>query len=801
MKIHKLNIENFKVFEKASFDLSNNNLIVLDGPNGFGKTSFYDALELLFTGTIRRYEALGAAIIHGQQKHNEYPFYCDTGDGGPISIAADIQRKDEMLRISRVTDSRSALPHNHFFDVFKFSLYQFSETKKSFILASEPESELMKKLLGEDYQQNFRYLHYIEQEEACHFLRTTDAKRQNAIQYLFNTKQFEKKNNQIREARLSMNAHSRDLKAKLTTSKNTVKSIEISVQGEAERTPYEAIFKHSSFPFDQERIDFAKTNLSDLIGEKGSLSNLSKFILNRHNFLNDRENATIQKLLSNDALTTLKSLTKHYRLIDERDNISRTNAVVEVFEAHIEKLTKVTPETIQDYELETPEILYGLDTTLTVADLYSQEVAIPVHWAPSPTNTIEQVLTDYAVSLKNIKSTIDATETITIAASELDSLRAQLLKNYRKNEQHFFTEGECVFCGYGWESSKRLIEQIESKTEKLHLTLSSSQLQLKESMENFGRFVQFFKKWQNNYENLKGYDAKTSKEFLNLKIKWLFAMRKRLFDLDKDKFEPILDDVNLTADQKYLAIETKIRSLKTSVSLEAIEVYFDDYYLKYFEEDRQRLLEFDINKILKKEKYLNWIYAQSQRSKIKTERKFAKKLEQEICSCEDKRNQLARLEKIYKESIKEYSGKVIKDIELLFHVYSGRILQDSQEGCGLFIKEEKGIRILTSPEKSYDALFSMSTGQLSGLIIAFTMALNKMYSTSKLLFIDDPVQTMDEINVAGFIDLLRHEFKDYQIILSTHEDMMSSYMRYKFEKVGLAAKKIDMKQSYGRPHS
>jgi exonuclease SbcC len=62
-----------------------------------------------------------------------------------------------------------------------------------------------------------------------------------------------------------------------------------------------------------------------------------------------------------------------------------------------------------------------------------------------------------------------------------------------------------------------------------------------------------------------------------------------------------------------------------------------------------------------------------------------------------------------------------------------------------------------------------------------------------LLLIDDPVQTMDEINVADCIDLLRHEFRDRQIFISTHEDHASSYFRYKFGKANLEIQRINFK--------
>ena len=88
----------------------------------------------------------------------------------------------------------------------------------------------------------------------------------------------------------------------------------------------------------------------------------------------------------------------------------------------------------------------------------------------------------------------------------------------------------------------------------------------------------------------------------------------------------------------------------------------------------------------------------------------------------------------------------------------------------------------------------MSSGQLATLIIAFTLALNKRYSEHKILFIDDTIQTLDELNIAGLVELLRNEFSDRQIFISTHEDMMSAYMRYKFEKYGLDAQRLSFKE-------
>lgn len=57
---------------------------------------------------------------------------------------------------------------------------------------------------------------------------------------------------------------------------------------------------------------------------------------------------------------------------------------------------------------------------------------------------------------------------------------------------------------------------------------------------------------------------------------------------------------------------------------------------------------------------------------------------------------------------------------------------------------------------------------------------------SPLVLIDDPAQSLDEINIASLSDLLRCELSNRQLILSSHEDNISSYLRFRFMRAGLS---------------
>ena len=73
MRIKSLEVENIKLFDKK-FDkikgISHADLILLNGPNGYGKTTIFDALELALTGEIKRIKIYNENL--GVAKNEKY---------------------------------------------------------------------------------------------------------------------------------------------------------------------------------------------------------------------------------------------------------------------------------------------------------------------------------------------------------------------------------------------------------------------------------------------------------------------------------------------------------------------------------------------------------------------------------------------------------------------------------------------------------------------------------------------------------------------------------------------------------
>src|SRR5699024_4858991 len=133
-----------------------------------------------------------------------------------------------------------------------------------------------------------------------------------------------------------------------------------------------------------------------------------------------------------------------------------------------------------------------------------------------------------------------------------------------------------------------------------------------------------------------------------------------------------------------------------------------------------------------------------------------KKLETMIGKLEEQIGELRELLNVYDQEIRKHWNKVMKDIEIPFYIYSGKIIQEYQKGLGIFIEEDpngeaRSIKFVSDNEYDHDAINYLSSGQLSALVISFTLALNKVYANQSLdlILIDDPVQTMDEINMAS----------------------------------------------------
>ena len=104
-------------------------------------------------------------------------------------------------------------------------------------------------------------------------------------------------------------------------------------------------------------------------------------------------------------------------------------------------------------------------------------------------------------------------------------------------------------------------------------------------------------------------------------------------------------------------------------------------------------------------------------------------------------------------------------------------------------------RIIARPE------FLFSSAQLNtfGICMFLSMALRQNWLDFDTILIDDPIQSLDDINILSFIDFLRSlldsETAKKQIVISTHDERFYDLMLKKFQDYNLNSFKFE---SYGK---
>lgn len=784
IKIKKISIKNFKLFDNLEIlEFQNPTLVVLDGPNGFGKTSFYDALEILFTGKLRRYSFL-SSVIDARQRISDNPILCNKASlDDALIVKAELEINGVIFFLMRKENCLSLLD-NIDFKTFTLPLFQLDHYDLNIGTLVEESDTFFNTLLGIDFNKNFGFLNYIEQEDNTYLLKKKDKDRHAGISHLFNTDEVESKIKKLEIVRDKLNnACNPAAKTAYENILNQKNEYIRNLIDPSETIAYVKLFESkNSLLWDKEELDFSADNYLNWLGEEGELNKIMFFVKNFEDFEKKIHNDKLNQLIENT--TQVENLLTFYKFLDNIDELKSKLNLNDKVSAYIKNFEKGTLSVFQDEKIDVSEEVGNILKIFIDLEKYKEHIVL----------------------IKDKLSTSTKFETL---LNNLKESRESLLTNYQEHiEKH--SETACPLCGYDWKVTKDLLDNIEKQSSVLVELINNNGSNLHTLSENFNK--EFIIPLS---EHIKSFfvENKLDESFVNQLIE-IKKQESTIKDLH-NKFKEVGIDLDLyynnetnviqDLEERVAKINMNIQEKKKDLNMENIKDYFPSYYLNYFDENKANLLS-EIQ-IVQKKNYINLKYSSYQNSEVNrldTDYTSKKTLYDNALNIKTKINKII---KIYKDELKAYQEKLIKDIEILFHIYSGRIMQDYQNGLGIFINADSiGIRFIESVKvdnstgiadyNKYDAVFSMSSGQLASLIISFTLALNKRYSKSKLLLIDDPVQTLDELNIAGFVDLLRNEFSDRQIFISTHEQMMSAYMRYKFEKFGLPTMQINFKEKY-----
>lgn len=378
--------------------------------------------------------------------------------------------------------------------------------------------------------------------------------------------------------------------------------------------------------------------------------------------------------------------------------------------------------------------------------------------------------------------------------AELEHLKKQLLEEHKKS---YPDDKMCPLCGADWEDHKSMVDAIEAKTKQISDSLGQDGKNLVILIAAMDAELKLIN--THIQDRLKlltpTFEPNLHVALSRIKLR-LPAIIQLLEKLQSEniQFTYAFTEIDDVVDERFEKLKEILRN-KKQVEADALALPEDwrETTNRAFK-DLQDFYIVTAEDLKDKEKYISIKANEAQNSRLQTCITELKVIEKETKAAQKAQDKIEKLRSTLKKTEQSYTDQTISAIEFIFHIYSGRLIQNYQRGLGLFIESREGtqLRFLTAEKSEHDAVMSMSSGQVSALSLAFFLSLNKVYSQVPLILIDDPSQSLDEVNVASLTDLLCCELKHCQLVVSSHEDDISAYMRYRFDRAGLATSSLNM---------
>lgn len=865
MRIKKIFLYNFKNFRKKTIIDFSDNITFLVGPNGFGKTTIFDAIELGLTGNISR-------INKVTRENNIYnkPFF-QNETGYPVIIKLWLEKRDgNQIIIVRVLSEIQTNPGMVFAPVASLREFKlrkqkeldnesFGSIKDEYIekLLKIEQSEIDNFLGVEgkyEIEKIFNLFNYIQQDETTFFLKQTEEKRSDSLSFLVKTDRVE--DEIVKSDRVIRAINNRLDELKKEINKITkCKMIDV---------PYKRLFNNHQFQFDS--IDpFTSNNFDQLLEYKTSIQNIINF---KQNF----------------------SIPEYKKKLEREDKKQRISNRLDIEQALLflilspiitrgenkwywEKYTLENPQLFEYILLE--NYLKKYKQVVSNEERRKQLNRYLVNLSVGISNMNEQCfyyeqndkLSSYFESLKsqyaNYEIQKKSVNQVDRNISELQQLRRDLgNKFYELSSHKHLDDNKCPFCSSQFKSFddlktaydhcekylSKILSQGSNSLQKAQSSVEESLLILKQKISdelaefdieideqllsrlgelqnqypNYESYI-MFKTFIQSYITISPYEySSLSFETHNNQYKLKFEEFRSKLILEDDvfflfnnkdlknienKFEELKGEfsefnfsifkLNTESNQKIKMeyIYNRLEELKKKLQLEIDRIYeindnliFDPnlIFSKYFENQIELLENISVQELEYKMQYID-----NQYNLVQTQR--YQSLKQQINTLELTNERLEKINKIYKEEVKKFKIEIVKLLRLPFFIYSAKMLQNYQQGMGIFLTYKKSmngkdnsaiIRFKSDPNNDHDVMNQLSTGQLAVVSLAFTLSLNTTFKLSEqlnFLMIDDPIQDMDAMNVLSFIEILRHGImENYQIVLSTYSDFNALFMGYKF---------------------
>lgn len=797
-KIESLKVRNFKCFDKKKFYefyfLQDANPTILSGPNGFGKTTFFDAIELIFTKRITR---LNSEIEDGRTNLGKNILLNTSDECGYLILSLINSTQKRLTIITEIDNNLTKLTID---TAIKFTYVEGTIDTNKF------DDFLMKSIKWEDdisafdninyIKEHFNVYYYVSQAESVHFLKNNIATRKDSMTKLLQTEVIQEKINKIE----------RNLIGATKAKKGVIINDEIKVvKTELDKRIYDLknilehgveVYKEVSYnpllvypqqcemkKWDIEKLELrniSEKQISEYIAEINSIYNLYQDFSDYKKFLKNKE---IESLTNNDE--AILNYTKFNLFI--KNNIFDFKQI----EEEVVRLNRL----LDVYKYST-----FFRSKLDISKYKKEDIVLLQKGGMVPEVVVVDDLDRYVSEIKALYSQLGEKEKKT---NELLQAREKL-HLVRKNNVF---ANHCPYCNAIYDNPEllevaynALSSQLKSLQDNISMEIETKTKSLsdyvKPIVDSIGKLFE-----HKDYEEIESIRATASEysRFLKSEKKIDEILKIHEFMGENDSWKE-LDEASKIIELKRI-IETNLSAYENKNFLENLKIFnYDNVFkenaliLSIEQPNLKDKISID-NKIM----FINYQNSLMKNDQINIIKNDVKILITKLKKLEKIRKNFDDLKILYNKAINEYKNLVLKKLRVPLLIYTGKILQDYQNGLGVFINKDE-MRFVSNGDAKHDILNTFSSGQLSGFVLSFLFAMNKRYISEEnddigFILIDDPVQTMDDINIASFIEVLRNDFPTKQIILSTHETDKENYILYKFLKYNLKGQSFNVKDN------
>lgn len=797
-KVKSVRLKNFKCFDASKyyeFVLDDTkNPIILTGPNGFGKTTFFDAIELVFSNKITRFNE---AIEKGNTDLQKNVLLNEADSDGYIVCTLINENRECLTLIARIDHGMHKVNYS---DSITYGIINESVSSENLDVCIREYSDWRKSISEFDVlkysKENFAVYYYVSQAESVHFLKQSISQRKDAMNALLDLGDVDNWVKFLQEKLIGKTASSPNV-----VINEEIKSLDVKINEDIDQLKAFGAIEESGCEFkffniinlrdrdsaplwDSEKLE--EVDASELERGVKDIDRISHFVNDYDDYKKHLWNKKLEAAMVNGVDDCLLS----------RDYVKDKKIDIDGIKHIIESKNRVITIFNNSAFFRSKEIVpgdYSADGMRKLKQIFPESVLFDIEDVQSMcTNLIE------------MRKRLSSKQAV---IKKMESARIAL---YEANEKFDENTDKCPYCGHQYGESIKLKEAYKSAYAHLE----------KENGEELRKYNELLKKLEEA--------VKESKDALNKEIGSLSdsgvtvlldeVRRLSAFISDKKRIEDVEMLIPLVAVDKAfedmgkpeqknelqrMFIEAKKvfsnEDFTNNLSLYAYDSLLEEY--PDIEWTEQNLLQ-DEKMVDNKKGYIKAAINSKKNEKANEIKARIKKNIRRWKALKAIREDLKNIQKVYSDAIESYKNQILKRLRVPLLIYTGKILQDYQNGLGVFISKDE-MRFVTNGDVKHDILNTFSSGQLSGFVLAFLFSMNKQYVKESeddlgFILIDDPVQTMDDINISSMIEVLRNDFKDRQIILSTHETDKENYILYKFFKYNRIGQSFNVKdQLYG----